>query len=394
MDIRQIFKEISEQLLSEFRKAAQVAHSGGKGDLREDAFRKFLSDYLPARYAVGKGEVITPENKVSPELDIVIYDPNHCPALVKSTSHSVYPIESVYGAISIKSHLDSGELANAYQNIRSFKAILPRGGFVYRPSPGHSVGLATPMPVTGIVAYSANRSLDAIAAQVKALDADSADTQLRPDFVAVIGQGIIAPRTPLRHEFNNFRLPSNLEHLVELRKTGRHTLFRLYMQVLREINQIILRPLDLHVYDEMPRLIGPYRVRQPDRFVEVKTDNPEQRRVLRLNEAAIMHIVNNSQPVTYRQHLLNTVGQIPLGIDQLGQDLDATIYEYNPNKRPPLSCNSILFDAEGNPHIQEPFFQPTSMQIDEKLYAVDITALTQDHFDDDPDFTADELMSI
>ncbi len=74
MDIRNIFKEISEQLLSEFRKTAEVNHPGGKGDLREDSFRKFLSDYLPKRYAVGRGEVITPENRVSGELDIVIYD--------------------------------------------------------------------------------------------------------------------------------------------------------------------------------------------------------------------------------------------------------------------------------------------------------------------------------
>jgi hypothetical protein len=101
LDIRIVFKEISDQLLSEFRKITQVTHSGGKGDLREVAFRDFLRDYLPARYAVGTGEVITPENRHSPELDIIIYDP----ALIRSPSHAVYTIESVYGAISMKSHL-------------------------------------------------------------------------------------------------------------------------------------------------------------------------------------------------------------------------------------------------------------------------------------------------
>jgi hypothetical protein len=93
MDIRNIFKEISEQLLSEFRKTAEVNHSGGKGDLREDAFRDFLHDYLPKKYATGQGEIITPENRMSGQLDIIIYDPMHCPRLIKSNSHSVYPIE-------------------------------------------------------------------------------------------------------------------------------------------------------------------------------------------------------------------------------------------------------------------------------------------------------------
>ena len=65
LDIRIIFKAISEQLIAEFQKTSQVKHPGGKGDIREDAFRSFLIDYLPKRYSVGRGEVFTPENRVS-----------------------------------------------------------------------------------------------------------------------------------------------------------------------------------------------------------------------------------------------------------------------------------------------------------------------------------------
>jgi hypothetical protein len=114
------------------------------------------------------------------------------------------------------------------------------------------------MPVTGVIAYACDRSLEAVATQIKELDTECADIRLRPDFIAIIGQGIIAPRTPLRGEFNSFQLPDDRSALVDLRKTGRHTLFRLYIQVLRELNLIQLRPLDLAFYDQMPRLIGPY----------------------------------------------------------------------------------------------------------------------------------------
>lgn len=393
MDIRIIFKELSEQLLSEFRKSAEVKHPGGKGGIREDAFREFLGNYLPNRYAVGKGEVITPENRVSPELDIVIYDPKHCPALIKSTSHSVYPIESVFGAISMKSHLDSSELDHAYKNITSFKTILLKAGFQHHSSPGFSVGLANPVPVTGIVAYNANRSLDAIAVQVEKLDSTCADIQLRPDFIAVIGQGIIAPRAPLRGTFNSFQLPSDRKTLVELRKTGRHTLLRLYMQILRELNELTLRPLDLSVYDEMPSLIGMHRVGGRIRFVKVTLDASEESKSCRLNEAAIAEIVNNSKPVTLQQHLLNTIGQIPAEYDQLRIDLNGIIYEYNPNNYPPLSEHSITTTVDGRAHVESIYFQAVGISIDGKSYAVDLTALKDEHFDDDPDFTVDELIS-
>jgi hypothetical protein len=45
VDIRNIFKEVSDQLLSEFRKSSEVIHAAGKGDLREDAFRDFLRGF-------------------------------------------------------------------------------------------------------------------------------------------------------------------------------------------------------------------------------------------------------------------------------------------------------------------------------------------------------------
>jgi hypothetical protein len=393
VDIRNIFKATSEQLLSEFRKTAEIKHSGGKGDLREDAFRVFLNNYLPKRYAVGRGEVITPENRVSGELDIVIYDPNHCPALITSSSHSVYPIESVYGAISMKSHLDSNELEDAYNNIASLKKILIRQSFTHYPSAGMAIGMGCPIPVTGIIAYDANRSLDAISNQAKDLDSKLSDITLRPDFIAVIGQGIIAPREPLRGDFNHYKLSDDMNKLVELRKTGRHTLLRLYMQILRELNALTLRPLDLQDYDNMPRIVGPYRVKKHDRFVRTPIDGSSQGQVSRLNKAAIDEIVNKSKLVTLKQHYLNHLGQLPLGIEQL-KNLEDSIYEYNPKTLPPISSSDLKKDQNGRPYFSSPVFIPVYLQIDGKQYAADLSSLSESHFEEDNDFTIDELMSI
>jgi len=393
MDIRDIFKEISEQLLAEFRKTAAVAHSGGKGSLREDAFSDFLQHHLPGRYGVGRGEVITAENRVSGQLDIVIHDRARGPELFTSRSHSIYPIENVYGALSMKSGLDARELKDAYDNIASFKRILPRRTFVNSPSPGFAAALSFPVPVTGIVAYRAGRSLDAIAAQARKLDGELLDIRLRPDFIAVIGVGIVGSRQALRGDFNSYNLPSNTATLTQLRRTERHTLLRLYLEIVRELNAINLCPLNLADYDEMPRLIGPYRVGRHNRFATRPIGGGDDGYVFRLTEQAIVEIVLNSKEVTRKENLLHTFGENIQLLDPASfGNLDATIFEFNPNNLPPIDPNNF---EKGNPHPTVPAFIPIWMQIDGRPYAVDISALSEaaGHFERDPDFTVNELLS-
>lgn len=159
MDIRNLFLSISREMAAKFDQSNQVQHSGGKGSIREDHFLDFLKQYMPNRYAVGRGEVVTPRNYTSGQLDVVIYDPVRCPVLMPSDSHAVYPIESVYGAISVKSRLNAGELEEAYQNIESLKKIVSQDGFTSSSQPGFMVGFTAPTPITGIFAYATDRSM-------------------------------------------------------------------------------------------------------------------------------------------------------------------------------------------------------------------------------------------
>jgi len=392
MDLLKVFENISIQLVAEFNKSSQVKHPGGKGDIREDTFRDFLKQYLPRKYDAGRGEVISSENRVSGELDIVIYDSDHCPLFIESSSHSVYPIESVYAAISMKSHLDSAELKDAYQNIASFKKIIPSQGFSHSPTSGMEIGMARAMPVTGIFAYASNRSLETIAKQVKKLDSKLEDINLRPDFVAVIGLGIIGPREKLRADFNNFLLPVTAEKRCELRKTGRHTLLRLYMQLLDELNSIQLKPLNLQEYFNMPRVEGNHRVRKHDRFMKIPTT--ENSPVLKITPKAIAKIVKQAKEVTHRQHLMNSLGQIPHGIDDTNTNLDMPIYEFNPLNKPPFSQDAISKDADGKIKSNGSAFLAVPLEIDGKNYAVDLAALGEKDLVENIDLTVDELMSI
>ena len=139
--------------------------------------------------------VITPENRVSGQLDIVIYDSFECPKLFTDESHSIFPLESVYGAISVKSNLESGDLESGI-----FERRLPqKNSFKGKSPPQRQIwfklwGANNPVPITGILAYNSERSLEAIAKQVRDLDRNLDSIEMRPDFVAVVGKGIIGPR--------------------------------------------------------------------------------------------------------------------------------------------------------------------------------------------------------
>ena len=258
--------------------------------------------------------------------------------------------------------------------------------------PGFSAGLAVPVPVTGVVAYSANRSLEAIARQVTKLDKELSDIALRPDFVAVIGQGIVGPREALRNDINGYKLSTNIDDLGMLRKTGRHTLLKLYMQMLRELNITTLCPLDLQNYFDMPRIIGKYRVKKHNRFVATPISG-EKPSVKRLNLKAIKEILGNSKKVTLKQHYFNYIGGLPKGIENMGYDLNTFMYEYNPNNLPPFSISKVKLDVNNQPVSTSPAFRPIFLFIDEEQYAVDISAFGDEMFEEDPDFTVDELLS-
>jgi hypothetical protein len=322
----------------------------------------------------------------------VIFDPVHCPALLTSPTHSIFPIESVYGALSVKSRLNNAELKDAYENIASLKRIIIKKIFQHNPNPGFVVGVGYPIPVTGIVAYASDRSLEAIAAQVKALDAELGDLELRPDFVAVIGGGIVGPRGTRRGEFNALKRPNDIKELSQLRKTGRHTLLRIYMQITNDLNMITLRPWSLADYDNMPMLIGRYRVGGQNRVVPWGKERSDTGRVRHLTESTISKIVSESKRITARESWEHRLGSIPEGLADFC-DLDEVVYEYNPNNLKPLVPSELTRDDEGRVTASNSTFVPQDMDIDGRRYLVSMDTFSESSFQDSLDFTVDEFMS-
>lgn len=77
--------------------------------------------------------VVSHTGHISNEIDIAFYDPLGSFTLMKRQDvYEVYPIESVYGVVQVKSVLNARELTSALKNLATFKTLdrPPSGGFI------------------------------------------------------------------------------------------------------------------------------------------------------------------------------------------------------------------------------------------------------------------------
>ncbi|MFH5255696.1 DUF6602 domain-containing protein, partial [Burkholderia semiarida] len=72
MDAKKLFRSVSEKMCTDFKIAAHFVHKGTRGTARENSLRDFLAKgRLPAKYALGSGEVVGHVRDVSRQCDIV-----------------------------------------------------------------------------------------------------------------------------------------------------------------------------------------------------------------------------------------------------------------------------------------------------------------------------------
>jgi len=101
------------QSLQQLKLAFKVASEKFKtpediADYREDAVRKFLKEFLPPTYILGKGEIIDSNDNRSSQVDIIICNQYH-PFTVSRSGRGLFFAEGVVCAIEVKSDLSSKE---------------------------------------------------------------------------------------------------------------------------------------------------------------------------------------------------------------------------------------------------------------------------------------------
>ena len=106
-----LFDNIAKNMIQYFEGwDTYIPHKGEKGGVRERRVRDFLNDYLPKKYGVGSGHIIDKKGNVSLQEDIVIYDKLNSPVLNVDSNYQVFPCETVYATVEIKSKLMQEEI--------------------------------------------------------------------------------------------------------------------------------------------------------------------------------------------------------------------------------------------------------------------------------------------
>ncbi len=161
-----------EQLFEGNRKILQTeaeyfstltTHPGEKGLLNESHLRKLISRYLPKKFGIGTGFVVS--NKSFPErrfkqLDLIVYDALNNSPLYQSDAFGIFPIEMVYGYIEVKTTLRYGDLESAFETNKEIRALQNHKHYLF----GHVNTLAP--EVRTLFAYQSEIGTETLATNV------------------------------------------------------------------------------------------------------------------------------------------------------------------------------------------------------------------------------------
>ena len=113
----------AQQVEVKLKESGLFEHRGERGEHREKIVREFLRPYLPECYGLGRGEVFSASGDSSRQIDIVIYDAIFSSVLMKNENSQLFPCESVFGSIEVKTELRGDTLKQGVENIVSLKKL-------------------------------------------------------------------------------------------------------------------------------------------------------------------------------------------------------------------------------------------------------------------------------
>lgn len=101
-----------EDANSIFKLDIKLIHPGEYGTFREDALKELLSILFDKKQAISNGFIITSDNKVSTQCDLIIYNAEASPLISEGIAR-FFPVEEVNGVIEVKSALSKFQFKQA-----------------------------------------------------------------------------------------------------------------------------------------------------------------------------------------------------------------------------------------------------------------------------------------
>jgi hypothetical protein len=116
-----LFDAAAKEFEAAFTRSGIGIRPDEKGGPREQQLRNFLGDWLPARFGITNGYVISREKKISRQCDIAFFNIDTCPKFLldKDTDRRLIPFGDLFGIIEVKSTLGEKELNDSLEKIKS-----------------------------------------------------------------------------------------------------------------------------------------------------------------------------------------------------------------------------------------------------------------------------------
>ena len=246
----------AEQARLEMTRSGLFEHTGDRSEYRERIIQEFLRPYLPECYGLGRGEVFSANGESSRQIDIVIYDAIFSSVLMKNETNQLFPCESVFGSIEVKTELKRETLEQGVQNIASLKIldrepsnmldILPFRRFDVDDKT-LTYGKAKRNPYLGVIFGYKGVDARRVVEYLEAQSNDSEKRMLLPDFVFNLERRYVVMRCETVNERKLARFFGNWDGYGEM-DLGEYTLPIFYLTVNALLNWSILKAPDWGQY--------------------------------------------------------------------------------------------------------------------------------------------------
>lgn len=101
----------------------RLRHSGEFGIYREKITHDFLKYIIPQKFSFGNGFIISNNDEVSTQCDIIMFDRSITPLIQSSEHQTFYPVETVVAVGEVKSTLSKTEFVTAINKLSKIKKI-------------------------------------------------------------------------------------------------------------------------------------------------------------------------------------------------------------------------------------------------------------------------------
>jgi hypothetical protein len=248
--LRQALHNQAMKIAADLNNSNLFTHMGDRGEFREAIIQKFLRPFLPECYGLASGEVFASDGSQSAQIDVVVYDALFSTVLFKDYSRSLFPAESIFGSIEVKSNLTLDEFKIACDNVASIKRLpRPQSDMLqFSPQIQFSVDestfkydLRSRNPYMGVIFGYRGATVETIGNELERLLRERPNEKLLlPDFVFVADRGYVLFRwndagvVPPGGDFTRFAYL----------KIGEDTLPFFFVTVNAFLSQIRLKAID------------------------------------------------------------------------------------------------------------------------------------------------------